>query len=165
MVRALTKTKKAGELYTRRPEVEDCLARAVRQAPATLRERASVTDPQDPQYLPSEALVYLSREALRTQDAVTADTLIGCLGRRCMQNLMRTIQPSNLFDADDVRGEIQCKLYDLFANEAADPTSNALDFFEAQFNKAFTTLRFHVLRDIYRHNGRFEPSSPAANAD
>jgi hypothetical protein len=160
MVRPLTKTKKTGELYTRRPNIEACLAHAVRQAPATLRERAAVANPKDLQYLPSEALVHLSREALRTQDMVTAGTLINCLGRRCMGNLLRTIQASNLFDADEVRGEVQCKLYDLFADEAADPTNNALDFFEAQFNKAFVTLRFHVLRDVYRRNARFEAPLP-----
>lgn len=161
MVRALTKTRKTGELYTRRPDIEACLAQSVRQAPATLRQRAAIADSKDPQHLPSEALVHLAREALRTQDNVTASTLIDCLGRRCLRNLMRTIRPSNQFDADEVRGEVQCKLYDLFADEAADPTNDALDFFEAQFNKAFVTLRFHVLRDVYRRNARFEVPSPS----
>lgn len=164
MVRALTKTKKTGEIYTRRPEIEACLAQAVRQAPAMLRERATIADPKDPRFLPSEALVHLSRESLRAQDMVTAGTFIDCLGRRCLLQLKRTIRPSNQFDAQDVREQVQEKLYNLFADELEDPTNDALDYYEAQFNAAFATLRAGVLRDVYRHNARFVSPSPAPAA-
>lgn len=161
MVRALTKTKDTGEPYTRRPDTEACLAQAIRQAPATLRARAAIADPRDPGFLPTEALVHLSREALRTRDKLTAETLIGCLGRRCLQMLIRTIRPSKLFDAKEVRQQVQCKLYDLFANEAADSTNNELDFYEVQFNKALAWLRTGVLREAYRRQMHFEAPPPS----
>ena len=164
MVRALTKRKETGELYTRRPEIEACLVDAVRQAPATLRQRAAISDPKDPQFLPAEALVHLGREALRAQDMATAGTLIDCLGRRCQPLLKHTIRPSNRFDAEELRAQVRDKLYDLFADEVEDPNNNALDYYEAQFNAALTTLRADVFRQVQRYQDRFVTPSPAPAA-
>jgi hypothetical protein len=163
MVRALTKKTKKGVPYTRRPDIEQILAQAVREAPATLRQRALISDPSDPRYLPAEALVHLGRNALRTGDRTTADAVIGCLGRRCMRNLQGQIRPTTLFDADEVRGQVLCELYDLFADEVNDVTSNTLDFYEAQFNAAFATLRAGVIRATHRRNARFVAPISAAD--
>jgi hypothetical protein len=164
MVRALTKKTKQGVLYTRRPEIEQLLAQAICQAPSMLRERATVSDQSDPRYLPSEALVHLTRSALRAQDEVTAGVLIDCLGRRSMRNLTHTVRPSNLFDADEVRHEVQRKLYDLFADELEDPAKDTLDYYEAQFNGAFAKLRADAIRAVLRHSARFVASTPASAA-
>lgn len=163
MVRALTKRKQNGVLYTRRPDIEFCLENVTRLAPATVRERAGVMDESDPEFLPSEVLLHLIRNALRSQDHSTANALIGILGRRCLDNLVRHLRPSRRFDAEALREDILRKLYELIADEVGDPEKNELDYYEVQFNSAFATLRVGFLRAAYRHNAHFADPPPTAN--
>jgi MotA/TolQ/ExbB proton channel family len=67
MARPLEKTAN-GKLYTRPPEIEAATDAALAQDLGTHLRRALIRDPNDPEYLPSECLLYLIREARRRRD-------------------------------------------------------------------------------------------------
>jgi hypothetical protein len=167
MVRALTKKTRHGTLYTRPPRIEQAIAQALTEAPATLRARAAVRERQDPRYLASEVLVHLIRNALRASDALASDTLLSCLTRRCARRLMRLVGPTNAFDAAEVRSQIMDRLYDLFTDELENPADDSLDYWEARFGDAFAKVRAQVIHAAKKHHALFEPleSRPGADDD
>ena len=86
MARPLEKTTN-GKLYTRPPEIEVATDTVLAQDLATQRRRALIRDPHDREYLPSECLLHLIREARRRHDDAARDALLPLLLARCEANL------------------------------------------------------------------------------
>jgi hypothetical protein len=144
MVRPLTKRKKkAEELYTHPPEVVRNIEGALGQDLATLTRRAQESDRKSPEYLKSECLVHLIREAIRRGDEATCNTLLPILFARCELRLRAKI-PDSFPQAQQLREEVLGELGLLFAEDSASNASGELDFYECRFDKAFMTLRFDV---------------------
>ena len=68
MVRLLTKCNKDGERYTRPRAIECEIEGALRDDLPKLKRRLTVTDRGSSDYLRSECLVHLIRDALRRKD-------------------------------------------------------------------------------------------------
>lgn len=86
MARPLEKTTN-GKLYARPPEIEAAADAVLAQDLATQRRRALIRNRHDPEYLPSECLVHLIREARRRGDDAARDKLLPLLLARCEANL------------------------------------------------------------------------------
>lgn len=166
MVRPLTKCTTQGDWYTRPPPIEKSIGQALGESLATLLSRATMTDRGDPQYLASEVLVHLIRNALRSGNSQIAYALLECLGQRCVRMLRRKVRPSRLFDATDVYDEAVSRLYELFAQDAANPAVGVLDFYEVRFNKALAALRTSVIRDAIRQGSALDsPLEPLPDVE
>jgi hypothetical protein len=126
MARPLTKKHETGVLYTRPNSIEATIDHALTQDRKTLSQRAQVTHPGSADYLPSECLVHLIRDAIRRDDQHLASSLMPPLVVRCESNLKRTVPDSRFRNAEGVREEILSSFALLFTEEADE---EALDYY------------------------------------
>jgi DNA-directed RNA polymerase specialized sigma24 family protein len=161
MVRPLTKCNKQGNPYQRLPAIDASIAQALQDSLTTFVSRSAVTDRDDPQYLDTEVLVHLIRNALTANDTAASTALVGCLGIRCLRILRHRVRPNRLFNATDVHEETISRLYEQFADDQANPALGTLDFYEIRFNQAFAALRTSVIREeLSRHAPGGRPLEP-----
>jgi DNA-directed RNA polymerase specialized sigma24 family protein len=150
MARPLVK-KKNGKLYTRPPGIEAKIDAALTQDWATLSKRARVTDPRATDFLPSECLVHLIRDAIRRGDHRIATVLMPTLLVRAEANLLKTVPDSRMRNAEAVREEILSNLQMMFTEDGSEGHEDELDYFECKFLRALRTLRIdHVRAEISR---------------
>lgn len=143
MARPLTKISGKGEVYARPPSVEARIDGAIEQDWATLARRARITDQKAADYLPSECLVHLLRDAIRRGDQRVATVLMAPLLVRCESILLKTVPDSAMRDAVAVREEILSSFQMLFTDDRAE---DALDYYECRFGRAFKALRIDQVR-------------------
>lgn len=148
MARQLAKRKPGGR-YTCPPEIEAAIDVALQQDLATRARRACVRDRASSDYLQTECLVYLVREAIRADDGPAQDKLIPILYLRCEAALISKI-PDSMQRADEIRAEVLGRLSELIAEDAEDPERGVLDFYETRFGLAFKRLRLTVQRSFRR---------------
>ena len=146
MVRPLTKCKKNGAIYTRPKIVDDVIDEAIALELAALEMRLEVADYRDPNYLYSECLVHLVREAVRSDDQRMIDMVLPRLLSRCEANLRTKIFNEDFPDAKSLCEEILGDFSEKFASDGKGTNPNDLDFFEVHFNLAFRTFRIDRTR-------------------
>jgi hypothetical protein len=151
MVRPLTRIDRNGTLYVRPPAVETQIAGALALDIPTLGPRLSIRDSHSPDYLKSECLVHLVREAMRAGDHAKANALLPILLLRCEATLLAKVPDGRLPDAIGIRDEILGQFSEMFVTDGAEPALNELDYFECQFNSAFRTLRIDIIRSQTAH--------------
>ena len=160
MVRPLTKCRKDGARYVRPQAVATAIEVALPEDPATLRKRLLVTDKALPDYLSSECLVHLIRDALRRKDDERLDRALPVLLGRCEVNL-RTRIANSLPNADHLREEVLSEFSELLASDGTGERPDDLDFYECRFNAAFRTLRIDAVnRELKRLRSIAEPPDP-----
>jgi len=162
MVRPLIKISEKGELYTRQPSIEAKIGEALRQDWGTLAKRARVTDRKAADYLPSECLVHLIRDAIRRGDHRVATVLMPPLLVRCESNLNHTVPDSGLRSAEAVREEILSDFQLLFTDDAAE---DALDYYECRFGGAFRAFRINHVRAEISERKELADLPEATNED
>jgi DNA-directed RNA polymerase specialized sigma24 family protein len=146
MVKPLTKRQKDGLLYARRASVEAAIDLAQTQDLETLRSRLRITDCGADEYLQTEVLVHLMRDARRGMNAQLMDALFPALLKRCESNLLASVSDDGLATAGDVREEILGQFGEMFAEDGLGDNSDKLDYFECSFNSAFRALRVDAVR-------------------
>jgi len=139
MARPLEKTTN-GKLYTRPPEIEAATDAALTQDLDTQLRRALIRDTHDPEYLPSECLLHLVREARRRHDDAARDALLLLLLARVEANLNAKVD-GQIPGAVELREDILGDFAELFAIDGSPNDRHELDFFEVRFNRAFFTFR------------------------
>lgn len=147
MVQPLTKCKEDGTRYTRPPEIEARLQALLQADLPTIQVQALEEGWASPDFIPSECLVHLVRQAIKNQDEPTTSTLLPILLERGKANLVVKIKDADFPNAGDLREEVLGQLAELFAEDQAGSPTNDLDFFEVRFNSAFFSLRAGVIRD------------------
>ena len=157
MVRPLTKRSSEGVPYIRPPQVEAQINEVFSQSPATLRRRLTIADTRSPEYLCSECLVHLIRDARRNGDEPRTNAVISVLLSRCEANLLSSIPDNKLPTAADVREEVLGQFSELFATDGTEENRDDLDHFECRFNQAFSTFRIDLVRSEIARLKRFEP--------
>lgn len=157
MRRPLTKHNHTGTRYARPPAVEAAIDTALAQDAATLRRRAVIRERRSLDFLPSEALVHLIREARRQNDDATFNALLPPLLTRCEANLNGTLRDDRAPNAADLREEVLSQFAELFASDGTGEHLDELDFFEVRFNSAFAALRIDLVRAEARRVGRQAP--------
>jgi RNA polymerase sigma factor (sigma-70 family) len=135
MAQPLTMTYPDGKPYRRPAEIEITIDAALAQDLKTQYDRALIRDFASPDYLPSECLLHLIRDAQRRNDERAFNGLLPRLLARCEANLNARVD-SKLRQAPQLRKDILGDFAELIATDGPQ-----LDFFEIRFNKAFVTFR------------------------
>lgn len=87
MAQPLEKTRQDGTLYHRPKNIEAAIDAALAQDLTTQCERALIRDYGSADYLPSECLLHLIRNARRRDDEAAYNALLPLLLARCEANL------------------------------------------------------------------------------
>jgi hypothetical protein len=130
----------------RPPGIERKIDIALTQDWATLSRRARETNPQSGDFLPSECLVHLLRDAIRCGEDRIARVLMPQLLKRAEANLERTAPDSRMRDAESVRHEILSDLAMMFTQDGTEEHEDELDFYECKFQRALRFLRIDHVR-------------------
>jgi hypothetical protein len=168
MARPLTKRNRAGQLYFRPGPIETNIDGALGQDLPTLRRRLQVIDRHSPDYLPSESLIHLFREATARADTHLRDLVLPTILARCEASLLSAIPDRRVTNAGVLREEVLQEFALMLANDRVGDHPNELDYFECRFNRAFRTLRIDVLRREQKDDGILVPlpsESPESDAE
>lgn len=156
MAKPLTKiSRKTGKLYARPPSIERHIDEALEQDAETISKRLFVIDRRSPEYLTSECLVHLFRDALRRGDDAMRDTLARVLLQRCEAILEHKLPDSRFANAAYLRDEVLGTFAELLASDGCGDNPDELDYFECKFNSAFCCLRIDLLRSEGKQQKRF----------
>jgi len=136
-----------GTLYTRFPEIEAAVDVALGHDLDRLGRRATIRDRKSRDYLPSECLVHLIRDAHRRDDESRRDRLLVALLERCHAILNKKVD-GDLPNAIMLRKQILNDFAALFAVDGSPDDKLGLDYFEVRFNHAFQRFRISRLRPV-----------------
>ena len=142
VIRPLTKKTAKGELYRRRPEVEEQLETAVRMPFDVVADRLTLPGKDTPGYLYDETLVYLLREAHRRDDPAMEDLIYDNLAGRVEMLLRKINYQVGPDDRDDFAQEIHIKVI----RKIFDLDSDAADYAQVMFGDFVTTLAYSDLK-------------------
>jgi hypothetical protein len=134
-----------GRPYSRPGPIEAAIDCLLAENLDTLSRRARIHDRSSPEYIESECLVHLIRDARRRDDEATMYALLPPLLRRCESVLLSKVS-KDLPNAQEIREEILGQFSETFAEDGSGPDPDGLDFFEVRFNSAFRFLRIDILR-------------------
>lgn len=146
MARPLLRKKKGGTSYTRPPGIEKEIDEALLLDSVSLLANVRTKAPGDERYPSCECLVHLIRNALRMHDDSAAAPLLQALLQRCEAILCATMS-EKIPNASTIRDDILSSLGMMFAQDAKEPNSTVLDYFECRFNSAFRALRINHIRE------------------
>ena len=150
MARSLTKCRKDGVRYVRPQAVETEIEVTLEEDRTTLRRRLSVTDRASPEYLCSECLVHIIRDALRKEDEDLLNAAVPIVLARC-EAILKTRIANSLPGADELREEVLSEFSELLASDGTGECPDELDIYECRFNMAFRALRIDVVnRELRR---------------
>lgn len=144
MVKPLTKRNKKGVLYVRPQPVETAIRAALREDWTTLRRRLGIRDSGSPEYLGSECLVHLFRDASMKGEDRRMDAILPVLLGRC-EAILRTKILDSEPGASEMRQEVLDGFADVLASGCVGERPDQLDFYECRFNRAFHALRLDVV--------------------
>lgn len=170
-VAPLRKRKRDGSEYHRRPEVEERLALLVQLPAREIARRASIEDASDPDYLPSECVLYFVRRLDRHHDEAALHDLFKILRARVSKAVPVFGQriagsgkvAQRAFDLD-VRDAVLHKFQGLLCRDQRE-YDEKLDFYESQFNDAVACLRSTARRDIGKERAHYQPVTPDQDSD
>lgn len=155
-IRPLTKRRLTGELYTRDPKIEARLCELCAMSRDELIERASVSRRNDPNYVPSECLMYFIRNSREDNTEAWFERLFRILAERVLRALPRegvsggkTASLTNLAIRDRVFGRF-VELLSLDRTSGSDK----LDYFEVRFDGALASLRRDAQEQAWREENR-----------
>lgn len=145
MARPLLKKNDQG-VMTRPGSIEGKIDIALSQDWLTLSRRARELNPRSADFLPSECLVHLIRDAIHSGNDRVARVLMPQLLKRAEANLERTVPDSRMRDAESVRHEILSNLAMMFTQDGSEGHEDELDFYECKFLRALRFLRIDHVR-------------------
>lgn len=151
LITPLRKRKKTdGKLYTRPPGIEAKLLAISTLRREELSTRCGIQDHEDPQYLPSECLVYLVREhRTRAMDACSE-----ALYKTLLERIIRGLPHGESADGERVRafessvGDTARDWFLTMLMEDREQYVEDLDIYEARFSMALKTLRLDAFRHV-----------------
>ncbi len=131
---------------------------------ALLSQRIHIVSRRDRDYVATECLVYLLREAALGPDSSWFDRLCSALLTRCALNLRWSVQAGALVDAEGVREEILGD-FALRLAEALRSNPERLDPYEVAFDLAFAAFRRDRLRGEVKRARRQPTFNPTPSND
>lgn len=154
------KLKKTGQLYIRPKVVEAKIDHTLADGFTEAIRRARIRDKTSSDFIISECLVHLIREAKRTGKDRESETLLQLLLERCEANLKGTIRNDGIPNPEELRDDILQHLAMEFALDAVEG-GGRLDYFECRFNSAFAALRI----DFYNREAALSNKTVAEISD
>lgn len=157
-----------GSLYQRPPEVEEGLAALLGMPSRELVERSGITNPEHPDYVRSECILYIVRrldfgdEAFRDLFVILRQRVL----RAVRVPLQRVAGAKELAEKSgdlEVRETVLQKFQELFCNDRRD-YDDRLDFFECRFNSAVACLRKRAQEKVELHDSAYETTDFGDNS-
>ena len=137
-VTPLRKRRLSGELYERDPKIEALIAELAVLPRDALIARAEVTKRYDPNYIPSECLVYFIRASRRDNNELWFERLYRILTERVLRSLPKAESPDGETESltrGIVRDKVFGRFVELLSADRADYVDK-LDYFEVRFDGA-----------------------------
>lgn len=147
-----------GMLYTRPAEVESKLLEIKLLPRDEIAARCSIRDPKNPNYLPSECLVYLVRENRTESMDDCAELLFKTLLQRVLSGLLSgESKDGNYVRAKhaNIRDELRFRFLELLMRDRSEYETR-LDIYEIRFAKALCALRVNVQRKLIQQEEPLE---------
>ena len=166
-LRGLTASRTDGTPYERPAHVEERLRQILSRGRDELRDQIRSLDRRSPDYVPTECLVYLLREAVRENRQGWFNDLYRALIARCTLNLRWSVNAGIIADAETVREEIIGE-FRVRLSRGLVEGSTLLDGFEVAFDQAFAALRMSKVsreRKKQRREPSFDPMPTDDSAD
>jgi DNA-directed RNA polymerase specialized sigma24 family protein len=159
----LRKQRDDGTKYFRPTEIEDALTSLYQLPIAEVARRASVSDKEDPDYVPSECLVHFVRQSKANGDSKPYRDIFAALRSRVIRavpvRLRRVPGVSKSAEADS-ESQIQEKvIFDFQKLLCSDRQEydQRFDYYEIKFNSAIATLRATARRAFLKKESRRKP--------
>lgn len=158
-VTPLRKRRLSGELYERDPKTEALIAELAVLPRDALIARAEVTRRSDPNYIPSECLIYFIRASRRDNNELWFERLYRILTER----VLRSLPKAESLDGETeslTRGIVRDKVFGRFVELlSADRTDyvDKLDYFEVRFDGGMASLRRDAQEKAWRDENRSRP--------
>lgn len=152
-----------GDLYHRPNEVERAIAALLHLPAREVAKRSRIEDPEHPDYVPSECVLYFVRRPDADEDALRG--LFAALRQRVLRavpvSTRRVAGSTKLAEraADlEVREAVLDKFQVLLCGDRGEYDAR-LDFYECRFNAALARLRATARRDVRRADSCHEPAA------
>ena len=159
LVTPLRKMNPAGTLYTRDAKVEARLTELGGLTEDELVARCSIQKRDDPDYVPSECLIYFVRTSRSDLSTADFERLYKILAERVLRALPReenadgkTVSLTKAVIRDKVFGQF----VELLSRDRAE-YSEKLDYFEVRFDGALASLRRDAQKQAWRDENRSAP--------
>jgi len=152
----LRKRRLTGELYTRDRKIESLLVELSSLSREELIARAAISRRTDPNYIPSECIVYFIRASRADNREIWFERLYRILAERVLGSLPKAESVDGMTESL-TRGVIRDKVFSRFVEFlAADRavSSEKLDYFEVRFDGALASLRRDAQEQAWRHENR-----------
>lgn len=128
-VQPLTRCNSDGEPYQRSATVTRQIEVASLLSPAHLIERACISDPDDPDYIQEETLVYLIRDSFKQKQTDVLEKLSEILLDRCTKFIRAKLASLGPGMVDDALSDVIEKVF----QRILDLESNRGDYFQVKF--------------------------------
>ena len=152
----LRKRRLTGELYTRDAKVEALLLELARLSRDALIERMAITRRTDPQFIPSECLVYFVRASRHDNNDAWFERLYRLLTERVLRSLPRVESRGGETESltrEIVRDKVFGRFVELLSSDRA-IYAEKLDYFEVRFDGALASLRRDAQEQAWRDENR-----------
>lgn len=167
---ALRRLDPDGNAYYRRAEVETLLSLLVQLPPREVSLRAQINDPNDPDFLPTECVLYFVRRLDPQKDTAAFRDLFNVLRQRVLKAVPVFKQrlagskkvAERAFDLN-VREAVLDKFQELLCLDRR-KYDEKLDFFEGQFNLALARLRSSARRHVSKKEAHYQGQAPESNS-
>jgi hypothetical protein len=156
----LRKRSLEGELYARKPGIEAKLGEIIRLPHNEIMARCAAEGTTDPNYIPSECLMYLVRANRDNAPGIYFETIYKAL----LQRVTKQLPPEE--DSNLTNSEIRSETLGAFAELLAGDRMNyheGLDYYEICFKDAVANLRNNVARKPNRLKNRSRPLEANSN--
>lgn len=159
MIMPLRKRRISGELYQRDPKVEALTAELAALPRDELINRVAISKRTNPDYIPSECLVYFIRASRQDNSEAWFERLYRILIERVLRSLPRA-EGSDGKTESLTRGVVRDKVFsrfvELLSADRADYIDK-LDYFEVRFDGALASLRRDAQEKAWREENRSQP--------
>jgi DNA-directed RNA polymerase specialized sigma24 family protein len=155
LIAPLTKRRKDDTPYLRSEDVEMLLPTLARLPRGVLLERARIRDRKNPDYIPSECLLYFVRASRLDNSDAWFERLYKVLVERVLRAVPRAEAGGNTASLvnDTIRNAVFDRFVEMVAQDRRQP-DDKLDFFEVRFDLAVKRLRLDAQERAWREENR-----------
>lgn len=163
MIAPLRKQSDDGATYFRPKEIEDALAALYQLPIAEVARRASIDDPEHPEYVRSECVLHFVRQSKTNGDTKPYQDLFTVLWTRVTSAIpvrLRKVTGLSKLGEVDSEEHIQEKVLGKFVELLSLDRLNydeRLDFYEIRFNSAIFSLKSTARRSVWSNESHREP--------
>jgi hypothetical protein len=151
LIAPLRKFKLDGKLYTRRPEIEAKITKLALLSRDELIIQCAIRQKNDPDYVPSECLMYFVRDCRRNRTDIYFQKLYKLLIERvlCDPPIAKNGNKVSLTNSD-IREKVYGNFVELLAGDRI-VYSDKLDYYEVNFNHALQSQRRDAQDQAWRN--------------